>query len=231
MRTACWNSGIFVLFIAVSSNPLYGEATQSGALDVEPEELQPGLVAHYRSLVDRQAELYRIDAKPSSYIGHSSPHPRLPAGCFEVVWTGILHLADPPPLTFDAFVRGEVTMEVDGVTVLQGRGESENSRVRSREPLRRPPGLYRLKIHYRSFEDTTARLQIGWEGRTFAHELLPAWRLKHVAADVPAEARQDQRAEKGRAVASRLGCARCHRGAFPGVSDPPPGPSLADAAR
>ncbi|HEY7312836.1 MAG TPA: hypothetical protein VH643_25960, partial [Gemmataceae bacterium] len=231
MRTACWNSGILVLFIAASNNPLHGEAEKPGALEVEPEELQAGLVAHYRSLTDRRTELYRIDAKPAFYLNHSSPHPRLPAGRFEVVWKGVMHLADPPPLTFDVFVRGEVTMEVDGVTVLQGRGESEKSRVRSRDPLRRPPGLYRLKISYRSLEDGPARLQIGWEGQTFAHELLPPRRLKHAAADVPAEARQDQRAEKGRANAARLGCARCHRGAFPGVTDPPPGPSLADAAR
>ena len=62
MRTACWNSGILVLFIAASSNPLHGEAEKPGALEVEPEELQPGLVAHYRSLTDRQAK-YELDRK------------------------------------------------------------------------------------------------------------------------------------------------------------------------
>ena len=169
-----------------------------GALEIEAEELQPGLAAHYRSLVDRQAALYRIDAKPAFYLNHSSPHPRLPPGRFEVIWTGVLTLSDPPTVIFDAFVCGEVTMEVDGVTVLQGRGESETSHIRSREALNRPAGVYRLKIRYRSLEDAPARLQIGWEGRTFAHELLPAWQLKHVAADVPAEARQEQLAENGR---------------------------------
>jgi mono/diheme cytochrome c family protein len=50
-------------------------------------------------------------------------------------------------------------------------------------------------------------------------------------ADLPPAAVQDQLAEQGRAAVGRLGCARCHRGAFPGVADPPPGPSLADAGR
>src|SRR5262249_27400692 len=35
----------------------------------------------------------------------------------------------------------------------------------------------------------------------------------------------------GRGAAGQFGCARCHRGAFPGLDDPPPGPSLADARR
>src|SRR5262249_35452844 len=37
--------------------------------------------------------------------------------------------------------------------------------------------------------------------------------------------------DKGRAAVGKLGCARCHNGAFPGVAEPPPGPSLADVRR
>jgi hypothetical protein len=150
MKAAFWKCGIVGLLMAIPGNLLCAGSEKAAALDVEWDELQPGLVAHYRSLVDRSAALYRIDAKPAFYLGHSSPHPRLPPGRFEVVWTGVLNLADPAPVTFDAHVCGEVTIEVNGVTVLKGRGERATAHVRSREPLRRTPGLYRLTIHFTS---------------------------------------------------------------------------------
>jgi mono/diheme cytochrome c family protein len=202
-----------------------------GEPDVEPEDLPPGLVAHYRSLVDKSADLHRIDAKPAFNLGLSSPHPRIPPGQFEVDWTGMLYLKDPAPITFDAFVCGEVTVKVDGVSVLQGRGDTETSRVGPGKSLERDPGLYRLTIHYRSLPDRPARVQIWWQGKTFAHEPLPAWLLKHRAEDMPRALASEQLVEKGRVLVGKLGCARCHSSAFPGVAEPPPGPSLADVRR
>src|SRR5262249_51364443 len=152
----------------------------------------------------------------------SSPHPRIPAGPFAVDWTGMLYVKDPGPITFDGFVCGEVTMEVDGLPVLQGRAETETARIGPGKPLDRPSGLYRLAIHYRSLPDRPARLQIWWQGATFAHEPLPAWLLKHRSEDVPQAVAREQLAEKGRAAVGRLGCARCHKSAFPGVAEPPP---------
>src|SRR5208282_5140053 len=79
----------------------------AGALDVELEDLRPGLLAVYRSATDRDATLTRIDLKPSFTLGHSSVHPRLPPGPFEAVWTGVLFLKEPAPVAFSAFVGGE----------------------------------------------------------------------------------------------------------------------------
>src|SRR5262249_50324442 len=150
-------------------------ADKPAPLDVELEDLRPGLVATYRSLDDKDATLARIDPKPAFYLGHSSPHPRLGPGTFEVVWQGILFFKETGPISFDALVGGEVRMEVDGVTVLQGRGQSDTARVGPKETLKREPGLYRLKITYRSLPDVAARLQIWWEGPGFSREPLPAW--------------------------------------------------------
>jgi hypothetical protein len=218
--------------------PLYGgplpksaAAIITGPLDVEPEDLRPGLVAHYRSLGDKEATLDRVDAKPAFRLGLSSPHPRIPPGPFEVLWTGVLHVRDPGSLTFDAYVCGEVTMEVDGVPVLRGRGETEAARAGPTEPLNRPPGLYQLTVRYRSSADRPARLQVWWQGPAFAHEPLPAWQLHHLTAKLPQAVTEERLAERGRAEVGRLGCARCHRGAFPGVAEPPPGPALADVRR
>src|SRR5262245_24614178 len=77
-------------------------------LDIEADELKPGLVGVYRSLVDDKATLARVEAKPAFYLGHSSPHPRIPPGPFEVTWTGVILLKDAGPISFDAYVAGEL---------------------------------------------------------------------------------------------------------------------------
>src|SRR5262249_15173455 len=174
---------------------------------------------------------HRVDPKPAFTLGRSSPHPRLPPGAFEVVWTGLLQVREPEPISFHANLGGEVTVEVDGVAVLRGQGRSETGRLGPGEGLNRRPGHYRLTVRYRSLADVPARLQIFWEGPSFAREPLPAWRLGHLPAELSPAARREELAARGRAAVGRLGCARCHAGAFPGVGDPPPGPSLADAGQ
>ena len=196
-------------------------------LDLEPEHLQPGLVAEYRSASEADAIIRRIDAKPAFHLGHSSPHPRIPPGPFEVVWTGIIHLQDSAPISFSAYCGGELTVAIDGDAVLRDRGETDTSELKSTEPLKRESGFYRVTIRYRSNKNVPARLQLFWESRTFAREPIPAWRFHHVATDVSADAQKSTAEATGRVLAGRYGCARCHSDAFPGVTDPPPGPSLA----
>jgi mono/diheme cytochrome c family protein len=142
----------------------------------------------------------------------------------------VLAIKESGPISFDAFLSGETAIEVDGAVVLQGSGTSEKSLLRGKEALNARAGLYRLTVRYRSLEGKPARLQIGWQGKAFAREPLPPWRLFHIPAELPEAARQEALAAEGRAAVRRLGCARCHAKAFPGISDPPPGPSLADAA-
>jgi mono/diheme cytochrome c family protein len=205
-------------------------ASAAAPADLEPEDLRPGLAAVYRSLADRDPVLHRIDVKPAFHLGDSSPHPRIPPGPFEVVWTGVLAVKETGPISFDASLCGHLTLEVDGTTLLKGEGTSEKTSIRGKDTLNVKPGFYRFRVQYRSLAGKPARLQIGWQGTAFAREPLPAWRLSHVPAELPDAARQETLAAEGRDIVRRLGCARCHAKAFPGISDPPPGPSLADAA-
>jgi cbb3-type cytochrome oxidase cytochrome c subunit/glucose/arabinose dehydrogenase len=230
-QVACRIVGAF--FFLASSAVLPAGPTSPvhapGPVDVELDDLRPGLAAVYRSSADKNAVLARVDAKPAFTLGHSSPHPRLPPAPFEVTWTGVLVLKDKSPISFDAYLGGELTMEVDGVTVLQGRGDNDTTLLGPKEVLHRPAGLYRLKITYFSRAGVPARLQIGWRGATFSREPLPAWELKHLAKDDSDAIRGEQLAERGRIAVGSLGCARCHRSAFPGITEAPPGPSLAAA--
>jgi cytochrome c551/c552 len=223
---------VVALLVLLSGSVMAKDPDKPAApLDVELEDLRPGLLAVYRSLADDDATLTRIDAKPAFTLGHSSPHPRIPPGPFAVDWSGVLFLKETAPIAFDAYVSGEVRLEVDGVTVLQGRGEGDTAHLGPKEPLQRPPGFYRLKLRYRSLPDLPARLQIWWQGPGFAREPLPPWQLKHLAADLPPAVAREQAADQGRIAVGRLGCARCHSSAFPGVAEPPPGPSLAGLGR
>src|SRR6185369_11448472 len=98
-------SGILLLLLTAHS------LTAKPPLDVDPADLRPGLVAAYRSLVEKDAALDRIDLKPAFHLGRSSPHPRIPVGPFEVVWSGVLSITDAESTSFDAYVCGELTME------------------------------------------------------------------------------------------------------------------------
>src|SRR6476659_10043362 len=164
-------------------------APAAGPLDLEPEDLKPGLVAEYRSAADAKATVTRIEPKPAFTLGRSSPHPRIPPGPFEVTWTGVVSIRDPGPIAFSAFVGGDLSVTVDGTVVLTGHGPTDTSRVVARESIAREPGYYRLTVRYRSQADVPARLQLWWEGPSFAREPVPAWRLGHIASDLSYAAR------------------------------------------
>jgi cytochrome c551/c552 len=218
---------LLVLMVAlVPSAAVSAQNRAAKPSDIEWEALRPGLLATYRSLIDPGATLIRMDAKPAFSLGHSSAHPRLPPGPFEVIWSGVLWVRDPGPISFDAYLCGELLLEVDGVPVLRGHGARATAQIHSKEGLDRAPGLYRLTIRYRSLDGLPARLQIGWQAATLARQPVPAWHFKHLPAELSRAATEEQRAAQGRTEVGRLGCARCHQSAFPGVTDPPPGPSL-----
>src|SRR5262245_28116436 len=122
-------------------------------LDLDPDELKPGLVAEYRSLGDPKAIVLRVDPKAAFTLGRSSPHPRLPPGPFEVAWTGVLSVREPGPLTFSALVGGELVVTVDGIAVLEGRGTTETTRLTAKRALDRGSGIYPVTIKYRSLAD------------------------------------------------------------------------------
>src|SRR5262245_29921330 len=100
--------------------------TAEDAIDEQSDDEQPalgaGLIATYTSLVDANSAVTRVDAKPSFYITEGSPHPRMPAGPFQVVWRGEIVWRESAPVSFFAFVRGQLTIAIDDQVVLTGEG-------------------------------------------------------------------------------------------------------------
>ena len=111
-----------------------------------------------------------------------------------------------------------MTVKVDGVTVLDGRGQTDTTRVTAKAPLKRDAGSLHVRgeVPLAGGRAGPAAALVG--GRAFAREPLPAWRLGHTAAEEARPAawvRDPSRAAAGsRSV--EFGCARCHAGAFPG---------------
>jgi cytochrome c2/glucose/arabinose dehydrogenase len=197
---------------------LGGQEGRPEPLRVAADDLRPGLAAMYRGWDG--SVVHRIDPKPAFAPGDSSPHPRIPPGPFEATWEGVFSQPEQDTLRFGAAVGGDVTVTLGGVDVLEG------GKARAWTP-----GLYRLRVHFRSRPGIPARLQLWWEGAGFSREPLPPWRFRHMPAELPAAAREDARAERGREAVERLGCARCHRSSFPSAEALPPGPSLEGAGR
>jgi cytochrome c551/c552 len=216
---------------AAASFPTASAGQPSGPVDIDPDSLRPGIAAVYRSLGAGGATVHTVESKLAFTIGDSSPHPRIPRGPFEVIWHGLLKVQDTGPITFHARLGGELALRVDGIPVFNGSGQAGDAWLSGSQTLTRPPGLYRMKGRYRSIAGIPARLQLSWEGPGFAREPVPAWRFAHLSQDLPARQAADRLAAEGRAAVERFGCVRCHRDAFPAVSAPSPGPSLADAGR
>src|SRR5262249_1902004 len=141
---------LFTLGLALALFSWLRAAQPPGRIRAEPGEMRPGLIATYRSLIDRDATFTRIDRKPVFSLGHSNPDGRLPHGPFEVLWTGLLQVQDSGPITFDAFAGGELSVEVDGVGVLKGKGASETTYLKGIAPIERKFGHYRITIRFRA---------------------------------------------------------------------------------
>src|SRR5688572_12967105 len=107
-------ASVVLILVCLAPHARPDEPRRGRPLDAEAEDLRAGLVASYRSLADADATLTRTDPTPAFTLGHSSPHPRIPPGPFAVAWDGVLVLSDPGPLSFHAYVCGEVTVEIDG---------------------------------------------------------------------------------------------------------------------
>jgi cytochrome c551/c552 len=197
-------------------------------VDDPATEIRPGLVASYRSLAADQRSQFvtRIDPKPAYTWGVSTPHPRIAPGPFEVIWRGLIDLRTNKPIRWGAFVSGQVSVRIGKTIVLDGMGKDLNDRIDSQVPYQTGSGLYEVEIRYQSLSEVPARLQIWWEGKTFAREPLPASRLKHLVRQEPGTLKEESAVEKGRLSISRLGCARCHQSSFLGIDDVAPGPAL-----
>ena len=199
-----------------------------GADPGKGRELQPGLVAEYRTLTENSEVLpcgESTQSRPLLGAIRLLTRVCLP-GSFTVTWTGRIDVDGDEELRFGAFLAGNLQVTVDGEDVLRWSYRGKEAWYESPKGLSRAAGTYPIRIVFSSIADSAARLQLGWSGKSFSQEPIPASRFTHPAAEFSEEWRFDAKSELGRVIIGQLGCAHRHREALPGFDAPPPCPSL-----
>ncbi len=183
----------------------------------EEADLIPGLLGTY---VAGGRTIEKIDVTLSRDWGPSAADERLPAGPFTANWESQLLLRQEGTYVFHAFVQGEVSVHVDGETVLDGQ-RAEPGWI-SGDPVELDFGLLELEVEFRKTQPA-ARVHLFWSSDEFPLEPIPPHLLFR------AEGRPDlAKRERGRQLFLDHRCNRCHRREGEPLS--PPAPSLAHAA-
>lgn len=134
------------------------------AQDEAPEFL-PGLVGHYHcpSGVWKQ-----VDEVPQ-YLPEDSPADSLAeqSSLTQIVWQGWLHIRDKGPITFHAFVAGELTVEIDGES--SWSAAADTPAWVSSQPLQLGVGRLPFRIQYRP-ATREPQLLLFWSAPGFVRE-------------------------------------------------------------
>jgi cbb3-type cytochrome oxidase cytochrome c subunit len=168
----------------------------------EDDDFSPGLLARYSM---GQDTVERVDWTLGFDWGGAAPDQRLPRGKFAAQWSGNLLARLPGTHRFHAFLAGDVSIMIDGKSVLSA---SEQWGFASGREIELTAGDHEIAVSYSTPKESDkprARLSIFWSSDKFTLEPLPADVLYR---DGPSDSWIDAR---GRHVADALRCAACHQ--------------------
>ena len=169
----------------------------------EDEDFPPGLEARFSA---GESSVRRIDNVLSFDWGGAAPDERLPTGPFTGTWSGTLLARLPGSHRFHAFVAGDVTITIDGKSVLQA---SSAYGFNSGEPFDLTAGDHAIEVRYTTPAESDkprARLNVFWSSDAFTMEPVPADVLFRDEGSSQLHATQH-----GRLLADAFRCAACHR--------------------
>ncbi len=136
-----------------------------------------------------------------------TPTPYLPAGAFTATVDAVVTLPARDRMKFRVDGRGNVTLRVNGKTVLDGR-------MRGRDPLetekavRLKKGENDLQVVFESAARGDGELRVFWSGYDFGFEPIAPELLSYPADDEAVVAGEQLR--RGHALFVERRCARCH---------------------
>ncbi len=132
--------------------------------DPEESDFPPGLLAVYRAA---QTRIERLDPQISFDWGTDSPDVRLPAGPFEVNWSGLFLVKGEGKHRFHAYLQGEVELLLNGETVL--KGASEKPQWINGENVELEFGEQEIEVRYKK-SASEAVVKLFWSSERFAIE-------------------------------------------------------------
>ncbi len=163
------------------------------------EDFPPGLLGQYTA---SGKTIERIDSSVAFDWGKASPDARLPEGVFSAQWNGVLLVRQAGTYQLSAFLQGEVDVEFDGHTVLQG--QSQTAGWITGKPFELRFGDQPLRIRFRKTQPS-AMVRLFWSSDSFPLEPLPALLIFREEAQPHLKA-----VETGRTLFAAARCNRCH---------------------
>lgn len=188
------------------------------AQDEDDEEPTiPGLLTEFSA---EGTTVERFDPGLNYDWGKAAPDPRLPKGPFLASWQGMLVTKQTTKYRFHAWLHGDVTMLLEGRTVLAAERKTPGWVSGDVHDLK--SGEHELDVSFRSRPDGGV-MRIFWSADTFAIEPIPEHLLFRDGARPDLDV-----TERGRREFSRHRCNRCHARSPENPS--PPAPDLTPAA-
>lgn len=195
-------------FCSLSQTPLIAEE-----IDPEEDDYPPGLLATYKA---GGKEIQRIDADIAFDWGKQAPLPQLPDGNFTAEWTSLILVKQPGEYQLSAYLVGEVKVEIDGKTVLEGKRETPGWVVGPK--YEQNFGEFELQVSYKKTAPE-ARLQLFWSSNLFGLEPIQS-NILYREAGSPEVAQ----IWRGRTHFDAHRCNRCHQRS--GQATSPAAPAL-----
>ncbi|MEN9990330.1 MAG: hypothetical protein RLZZ224_32 [Verrucomicrobiota bacterium] len=161
------------------------------------------LIGRFESADDTDT---RVDRLPALWLQKGEvPTAFLPAGRFQVTWSGQLILEKRQRLFFSFDGSGKATLKIDGKEVLHEQGALGNARS---SRVRLNPGAHDIEIRYHSADDGSAHFRLYWQELKGQRQSIPASAFSHQAsADLDAA----QLKRLGRQLFAELHCSKCHQ--------------------
>ena len=171
---------------------------------------EPGLIVTFEPVnqaAEHNLSAVRVSRLVALYVPAASPASEfLPPGPFRATFSGDLNLKLRTYVRFWAEGRGQLTLSINGATVLQFTGD-DWLKSPSKE-VRLNKGKNHLLAIYQSPSAGDASLRIFWSAKSFLPEPLPPALLSHGSADQNLS-RSDQ-LRQGQTLFAQLRCIRCH---------------------
>lgn len=211
---------------------LFAQPTaQAQAVDVD--DLRAGVVATYTD-ADSKTSVTLIEPAPAlSLPAGTAAHPRLSAQGGRARWQGYLNLLAAGTYQFQAELRGQVTVKVDGKVVFAAQEAGAQAATHVGQPLRLEAGVRELEVEFVRLPDGLARMDLMWKGPNFGIEPIPPLAVGHSDKQAGPAAIRHALIERGRFLAEEHSCTRCHTGDNKGVLatlKPRVGPNLSAVA-
>jgi hypothetical protein len=195
-------------------------ATGDGNCFAQPDEesqYRPGLIGQYQTA---DQTICRVDEAVVFDWTGPSPDPRLPAGDFNVRWTGKLFVLAGGTYRLRVFGAGEFELALGGAPLLSGR--AAEAVWHAGQPVELSYGYVSLDLRYRA-TGPQRRVALYWEGPQFSLEPIPQRHLFHDPQETP-----EGHFERGALLVRALRCGACHE--FAGRAEIHPAPALVHAA-